>query len=134
MSELTESQIRHLEAVQRVITRLAGNSFALKALAGTISAAVIAFAGSTEETSPLISLAGILPAVVFWLMDAQYLRLEKRFRALHDDIQRGVIEQPFSMDASSYNVGSIFTIAWSWSVKWFYLALVVALVAVAIVD
>jgi hypothetical protein len=134
--ELTETQVRHLEAIQHVITRLAGNSFALKALAGTIAAAVIAYAGSTDNLSPWVSGAGMLPSVVFWLMDAQNLRLERLFRKLYDGVRRGEVDEPFDMNFIRYNnqVESVLRIAISWSVVWFYLTLVVALIAIAVVG
>ncbi len=136
MAELTENQVRHLEAIQHVITRLAGNSFALKALAGTISAAVIAYAGSTDNSSPWVVGAGILPSVVFWLMDAQYLRLERLFRKLYDGVRQGDVHEPFDMNFIRYNsqVESVWRIAISWSVVWFYLILVVVLIVIAVVG
>ncbi len=136
MVELTENQVRHLEAIQHVITRLAGNSFALKALAGTIAAAVIAYAGATDNSSPWVSGAGILPSVVFWLMVAQYLRLERLFRKLYDGVRHGEVTEPFDMNFIRYSseVESMWCIAKSWSVLWFYLILVVVLIGVAVVG
>lgn len=136
MVELTENQVRHLEAVQHVITRLAGNSFALKALAGTIAAAVIAYAGATDGSSPWVAGAGILPAVVFWLMDAQYLRLERLFRKLYDGVRKGEVGEPFDMNFVRYNdqIAPLWPTAISWSVVWFYLTLVVVLIVVAVVG
>ena len=136
MVELTENQVRHLEAIQHVITRLAGNCFALKALAGTIAAAVIAYAGATANSSPWVAGAGILPSVVFWLMDAQYLRLERLFRKLYDGVRQGDVDEPFDMNIIPYNsqVESVWRIAISWSVVWFYLILVVVLIVIAVVG
>ena len=136
MAELTENQVRHLEAIQHVITRLAGNSFALKALAGTIAAAVIAYIGATGNSSPWVAGAGILPSVVFWLMDAQYLRLERLFRKLYDGVRQGDVHEPFDMNFIRYNsqVESVWRIAISWSVVWFYLILVVVLIVIAVVG
>jgi len=134
MSELTENQVRHLESIQRVITRMAGNSFALKALAGTIATAIIAYAGSACNSSPWVSGAGILSAVVFWLMDAQYLRLERLFRKLYDGVRKGEHDEPFDMNFTRYDsqVDPLWRIAKSWSVLWLYLTLVFVLtVAVA---
>lgn len=136
MSELTENQVRHLETVQHVITRLAGNSFALKALAGTIAAAVIAYAGATTNSSPWVAGAGMLPAVVFWLMDAQYLRLERLFRKLYDGVRQGEVDEPFDMNFTRYDsqVEPLWRIAKSWSVLWFYLTLVLVLTVVAVIG
>lgn len=125
MDDLSETKIRHIEAVQAVITRMASNCFALKAMAGTLTAAVLAYAGGTATPSPMIAVAGLVPVVVFWLLDAQYLRLEKLFRKLHDGILSGDITQPFDMNFSVYikQVPDVITVAFTWSVLWFYLTL-----------
>jgi hypothetical protein len=43
---LSDQQIAHLGMIQGVINRMASNSFALKALAVTIAAAILAIAGA----------------------------------------------------------------------------------------
>ena len=135
MDELSETQTRHLEAVQGVINRMASNSFALKALTGTITAAVIAYAAAAQSPTPWFAAAGIVPAAVFWLMDAQYLRLERLFRKLYDGVRKGEVAEPFDMDFSRYDkeVDGLTRIAWSWSVRWFYLTLVVVLGVIAVI-
>lgn len=129
MTELSETRIRHLEAIQAVVNRMNSNAFALKALAGTITAAVIAYAGAAPDAAPRLAWAGIVPAVVFWLMDAQYLRQERLFRKLYDGVRGGEVEEPFSMDFRRYSkeVAHVIRIAISWSVIWFYLTLVAVL-------
>ena len=136
MPELTQSQVRHLEMIQNVITRMAGNSFALKALAGTIAAAVIAYAGSTENSSPWVAVAGILPSVVFWVLDAQYLRRERLFRKLYDGVRQSEVNEPFDMNIAPYDtrVEAVWRIAMSWSVRWYYLVLILVLSVVAALD
>jgi len=84
-----EATIAHLNMLQGVINRMASSSFALKALAVMIAAAVIALASTQQFGRPILPVAGLLPVVVFWLMDAQYLRLEKLYRALYDDVRKG---------------------------------------------
>ncbi len=135
MAELSETQTRHLEAIQGVITRMAANTFTLKVLAGTITAAVIAYAGATQSRAPWFAVAGMMPAVVFWLLDAKYLRLERLFRKLYDDVRAGQVAEPFDMNFLRYDndVASLARIAISWSVLWFYLTLVVILIVLALV-
>ena len=58
MFELSDQQVRRLEFIQGVINRMASNSFTLKALAGTITAAVLAYAGATKVAQPVLVLAG----------------------------------------------------------------------------
>jgi len=130
---MDEVKIRHLEAIQAIITRQAGNSFALKALTGTITAAVIAYAGATAIPAPGMLVAGILPAFVFWLMDAKYLQQERQFRRLYDAVRRDQIDEPFSMNVVKCvgDADNVMRIACSWSVIWFYLVNIVVIAATA---
>lgn len=86
---LSDQQIAHLGMVQGVINRMASNSFALKALAVTIAAAIIAITGTQQDAPASVSYVGLFPVVVFWLMDAKYLRLERLYRKLYDHIRKG---------------------------------------------
>ena len=120
----------HLQMIQGVITRMATNSFALKTLSVALVAAFLAYLGARPHPSAvvLIGIGGSL--VVFWLLDAQYLRLERLYRKLYDDIR----QQPsttYSMDTRAYQkaVYSTWKIARSWSVLWLYAALVAASIA-----
>ena len=126
---LSDQQISHLGMIQGIINRMASNSFALKALAVTISAAIIAIAGTQKNAPALSAFFGLFPVVVFWLMDAQYLRLERLYRKLYDHIRKGEECEPFDMNATKFNndVSSTLRIAISWSVIWFYLAVSIAL-------
>lgn len=135
-SDVPEQKIRHLEMIQGVINRMASNSFALKALSGTITAAIIAYAGATKDPAKWFALAGILPAVIFWAMDAKYLRLEKMFRSLYDDVRIGVVTEPFDMNFMRYDktADKLAVVAFSWSVRWFYLTLIAVLIVLAILN
>lgn len=130
---LSDQQIAHLGMVQGVINRMASNSFALKALAVTIAAAIIAITGTQQDAPASVSYVGLFPVVVFWLMDAKYLRLERLYRKLYDHIRKGEDFEAFSMSTTSFDEGvsSTLRIAVSWSVIWFYLAVAAALVAVS---
>ena len=102
-----DTKTPHLVMIQGVITRMASNSFALKVLAVTLTAGVLAFTGATKDPDPIIVLAGLLPVVMFWGMDAQYLRLERLYRRLFDAARAERIEPAagqFSMDIG-YNSG-----------------------------
>ena len=132
-TELSDQQIAHLGMIQGVINRMASNSFALKALSVTIAAAIIAITGTQQNAPASISYVGLFPIVVFWLMDAKYLRLERLYRKLYDHIRKGENFEMFSMNTMSFNkdVSSTLQIAISWSVIWFYLAVATALIAIS---
>ncbi len=134
MPELDRARIAHLEMVQAVISRMAANSFALKALAVALTAGVLAFTGAAREPSPLIVFAALVPVAMFWVLDARYLRLERLFRRLYDAVREGDA-MPFAMDTSAYEGREQHTlrIAASWSVSWFYGAIAIVLVVVLLI-
>jgi len=129
MTEFDQAKIAHLQMVQNVITRMASNSFALKAVTVTLTAGVLAFTGAATDPSPQILLAALVPLVMLWGMDAQYLRLERLFRRLYDAIRRGEVEEPFSMNIGPYSKDEqdVARIAMSWSVVVFYAPIAVVL-------
>jgi len=126
--------IAHMTIIQGVVTRLETNSFTLKALAMTIAASVLAFTSSVDDPNWVYPLAGCFPVFVFWLMDAKYLRLGRLFRRLFDSVRLGKVETPFSMNISPYQIDeqTVIRVAFSWSVCWFYLSILITFTIVSI--
>ena len=133
MSELDNGVVAHLSMIQGVISRLETNSFTLKALAMTLASAVLAFLGAVKNPNAVFTAAGSLPVIVFWLMDAQYLRLGRIFRRLYNGVRQGEVDEPFSMDFRRYAKyeQSVLRIAFSWSVGWFYGTILAAFLTVS---
>lgn len=132
MAKLDDQKIAHLGMIQGVIVRMGSNAFALKALAVTIAAAVIALAGARQSGMEIFPLAGLLPVVLFWMMDAQYLHIEKCFRELYDAVRRGEDVEQFSMNYTPYKKrvdGLLKLIVWNWSITPFYATVSLVLVA-----
>jgi len=61
------ARVEHLRFIQDIIGRMARNSFAIKAAATTIVAALVAVALSANY---LVAAFGGIPLVMFWLLDA----------------------------------------------------------------
>lgn len=80
-----EKKMKHLELVQNVITRMAGNSFTLKGWAVTLVAAI--FVLSAKDTEKSYFLVAYIPIIVFWLLDSYYLQQERLYRALYDKVR-----------------------------------------------
>ena len=57
MSEFDQNKIAHLQMIQNVIARMAGNSFSLRTLAVTLTTGLIALLGSIDKPTPLYALA-----------------------------------------------------------------------------
>ena len=128
-----ESKIRHLEAIQAVISRMANTSLAIKFLTGTITSAIIVNLSNINTSVPCwMLLAGVLPGLIFCVLDAMYLRQEQMFRKLYDAARLGKVNDPFSMNFIKYggHPPSLFKIICSWSVIWFYFVNVVAVLTV----
>jgi hypothetical protein len=77
----------HLGFIQDIIDRLSRNSFLLKGWAVTLATGVFVLASRGNSTFPL--LAGLLPAVTFWGLDAYFLSEERVFRKLYDRVRKG---------------------------------------------
>src|SRR5260370_2484401 len=81
-----EARIKHLEFIQSVISRLATNSFLAKGWALTVSGVLDGFA--VNHLNPWIALVGLVPVLAFWLLDAYFLRVERLFRCLYEDVRK----------------------------------------------
>ena len=130
---MSDDQRQHLTFIQDVITRMNSNSFSLKGLMITIVAALSAlFAGNYGRATGIIylSIAALL-VVVFWLLDAYYLKMERQYRRLYDDAVAGAVE-PYAMDASGYAV-SFWGVVFSRTVWPVYLPLLAVIVVVAVI-
>jgi hypothetical protein len=76
--------IAHLNMLQAVIARLAGNSAQCKTWCVAIVSALFGLAGATK--SGRIAAAAIIPIIAFGFVDAAYLANEKAYRDLYNRI------------------------------------------------
>ena len=72
----------HLEIMQGVISRMAGNSRSCKVWCVTLVAATLVLVARTGEADH--ALIAVAPAALLYLLDAYYLMLERRFRNSYD--------------------------------------------------
>jgi hypothetical protein len=101
LSYSTEAWLKHLEFIQATISRLATNSFLLKGWALTISGALFGFAASHLSWS--VAMVGLLPIIVFWCLDAYFLRQERLFRGLYNAVAEQADNiSPFSLNPAAY--------------------------------
>jgi hypothetical protein len=91
----SEDKRRHLDFIQLTITRMAANSFLLKAWTVTLVAAV--FALSAGDTKQGYWLVAYVPVVSFWILDGYFLHQEKLYRKLYNTVRK---KQPKSIDFS----------------------------------
>lgn len=79
-----DKKVKHLELIQNVISRMAGNSFMMKGWATVLFAGVCALAN--EENGDLILLGVCIPLTCFWGLDAYYLSRERLYRDLYEEV------------------------------------------------
>ena len=81
-----ELKMKHLEMVQNVITRMANNSFLLKGWSLTLVSALLALSVSNSAKRKFMLIA-LLVTLVFWVLDAFFLRQERLYRHLYDHVR-----------------------------------------------
>jgi len=105
---------KHLEMLQNIINRMAGNSFLLKGWSVVLISALFALAAGSSNTYFVWSV--YLPLMMFWILDGYFLWQERLFRKLYDRVRTASeLEIDFSMDTSSVRgevsswIGSMFS-------------------------
>lgn len=124
LPDYTDLRIKHLEMIQGVIARMSSSSGTIKRYAVVIAAAAISFGKFAGSSAILLAAAVIV--VVFALLDARYLRLERSFRDLFNDVRvEPVHTRPDFRLTPDSNGHGLLEVLQSWSVVGLYLALVV---------
>jgi hypothetical protein len=121
--------IAHLNSLQAIITRLAGNSAQCKTWCLAIVSTLFALAGATKNDK--IVAAAIIPIVIFGLVDAAYLGREKAYRELYNSVSANVRNGTYTLSdcfnlTPRDNGGNFGSALRSWSVWPVYLGLIVA--------
>ena len=129
-----ENKVAHLEMIQRVITRMASNSFLIKRWSVTLVAAL--FALTAVNMNVLFTCLAFFPIFMFWALDAYFLRQEKLFQKLYDHVRLSD-RVDFSMDTRPFEeqVAGIFGVVWSVTLQLFHgtITIVVILVTLLLV-
>ena len=117
---------KHLELIQSVINRLAGNSFQVKAWAVALTTGTMIFLSSVDNHKGVLLLA--VPIIAFWILDGYFLYQERLFRGVYDYVRclkKAVIDYSMSTapDNSTNSQGS--TSGWAWVRAVFSVTLVV---------
>lgn len=83
-----ERVVKHLEMTQAVMNRMGRNSFQLKGWSMTILVAAKVLIARTDLSNPFLILALIFPIIGFWLLDGYFIRQERLFRHIYDDVRK----------------------------------------------
>jgi hypothetical protein len=120
--------IAHLNTLQGIITRLAGNSAQCKTWCLTLVTALIAFAGAAHTIAPIQ--ITILPIAMFLVLDAAYLGVEKAYRDLYNAVVDDIRHQRYMLTHAFAAGASLTFMRWlgshkSWSIWVFYYPLII---------
>jgi len=126
-----ESKHKHLELIQGVINRMAGNSFLLKGWSVILVSAL--FALSAKDADKTYIYLAYFPFFAFWILDAFFLWQERLFRELYDHV-RALQESDinFSMNTKPFmkNVNSWLEIMFSKTLRIFHGAIIATILIV----
>ncbi|GFJ94387.1 hypothetical protein [Phytohabitans rumicis] len=93
MTSDEELRLRHLDHIQGIITRLAQNSFTVRGWSVSLVSVVLAVL-STQDSSAGLAPIALVPALVFWGLDAYYLRGERLYRQLYRAVANRIVAGP----------------------------------------
>jgi hypothetical protein len=130
--KIADFRFSQLTMVQANIARIGNYGATIKNWCITLTTAVCGFAITAHQ--PLLTWLALLPVVIFALMDAEYLRVERQFRKTYDRIRKENWDAPPDFDVSpdrSSDIGLIAVLC-SWSIMSFYLPLVVGVAIVSV--
>jgi hypothetical protein len=125
-------RVKQLEMLQGLVNRMAGYGASFKSYCITVVTAVIGFAFTLH--SPLVAGLAILPVIFFALADAQYLKVERRFRDIFNTVRKAGWDEMPSFDLNPRNgpAQSLPAALLSWSIVYFYAPLALVVLAVAV--
>ena len=132
MGSGAETKIAHFQMIQAVITRMAGYSFMAKGWTVTLVTALFALAAA--NVNGFFVYVAYLPAIMFWALDAYFLRQERLFRKLYDQVREtkdGTVD--FSMNTHPFNVGTTWSVAWSRTLCLFHGTITTTIIVVMLV-
>jgi hypothetical protein len=129
--KIADLRVKHLELLQSIVTRIANNGATLKNYCITLTVAICGLAVTLHR--PIVTLLALMPIVMFSALDAQFLRIERRFRGVFDVVRQADWATPPNFEISLGAAPSVSywrTLA-SWSILVFYLPLAVVVCVVA---
>lgn len=129
-----DKKLAHLQMLQAVIGRMAGNSFLLKGWSVTLVSALFALAA--DKANVYFVYLAYFPVPMLWALDGYFLRQERLFRKLYDYV-RALPEDhiDFSMETNQFmsSVEDWFGTCWSKTLRIFHGTVFVSVVVVMLI-
>jgi len=98
---MEDGKIEYLQMIQEPICRMSTISAIFKGFAATIVAGIAAL--TYCEVNVWVLGLSFLPVVVFSFLDIYYLKVEKKYRFLYEQVRTGAHEVDFSMQLTNNN-------------------------------
>ena len=129
---LREYMLKEIDIIQEIIKRMAFNSFMIKGWAITLVVVALLLKGTKSQI-----LIAFIPLLLFWFLDAYFLRQERMYRKLYDWVINNRLkteENLFDMNAYRFEdeVQSRFRIMFSITLGWFYGLIAILLIIYSI--
>jgi len=100
--QFMENKRKHLEFIQSIISRMAGNLFFLRGWTITLIGALLALF-SKNNSPDYVFYFLIVVVLIFWILDGYFLSQERSYRDLYNYVRKLKEEEiDFSMDISEY--------------------------------
>ena len=80
-----DNKRKHLELISNIITRMGSNSFSIKTWSTGLVTGILVL--SLKEKLVAFALYAIIPILLFWFLDTFYLRQERLYRLLFDEVR-----------------------------------------------
>ncbi len=118
--DLKEYLLKEVDLIQDIIKRMAYNSFLLKGWSITLIVVTLLLKGSKHQVW-----IAFIPLLVFWYLDAYFLRQEMMYRALYDWVRNNRLktdEYLLDMNAHRFenDVETQLETMRSTTLRWFY--------------
>ena len=116
----------HINLLQGIINRLAGNSASCKTWCLTLVGALVTFAGATRN--PAVVTFALVPVAIFGLLDTMYLAQEEAYRSLFNQVVKAIRNREYRIGnvfeaTATIGISEFFNALISWSVLPVYLGL-----------
>ena len=121
-------RLGHLQMIQGVVGRMSSYSASVKNFNVTIVAGLLAF--YSQKPDGRVFIFALFAVVALALLDTHYLRLEKAYRSLFDEVRNEPIHLPtdFRLPPDMKSNHSVRDVICSWSVLGFYAPIIAALI------
>jgi hypothetical protein len=101
--ERSSYELEAIGTIQHIVNRMATNSFIIKGWTVAVFGIILLLSGTWYQ-----ALIAVFAALIFWYLDAYFLRQKKTYRALYNEIVENKLntgDEFFNMRTARYEAG-----------------------------